>query len=77
MKVTIVPIVIGALSTVTHGLIQGVEELEISGPSKLLDYWDRPEYREESWRLEETCCHSNSSERPSADANVKNSPVVT
>ena len=23
--------------------------------------------------LEETCCHSNSSERPSADADVKNS----
>ena len=26
---------------------------------------------EESWRLVETCCHSNSSERPSANADVK------
>ena len=25
-----------------------------------------------SWRLEETCCHSNSSERPSAKTDVKN-----
>ena len=32
-----------------------------------------PEYWEESWRLEDTCCHSNSSERPSANADVKNS----
>ena len=30
----------------------------------------------ESWRLEETCCHSNSSERPSAIADVKNSQGV-
>ena len=32
-----------------------------------------PEYWEESWRLEETCYHLNSSERPSANAVVKNS----
>ena len=31
-------------------------------------YWERPEYWEESLRLEETCCRSNSCERPSADA---------
>ena len=42
-------------------------------PSKLQYYWDRLEYREESWRLEETCSHSNSSEKPSANAGVKNS----
>ena len=35
--------------------------------SKLLLCWDRPEYFEESWKLEKTCCHSNSSEKPSAD----------
>ena len=40
---------------------------------KLQHYWERPEYWEESWRLEETCCHSNSSERPSVSADVKNS----
>ena len=31
MKVTIVPIVIGALGTVTKGLLKGLEELEIGG----------------------------------------------
>ena len=68
MKVTIIPVVLGALCTVTKGSIQGLEDLEIS----LLNYWDRPEYWEESWRLEETWCHSNSSEKPSAYTGVKN-----
>ncbi len=31
MKVTIVPIVIGALGTVTNGLLKGLEDLEVSG----------------------------------------------
>ncbi len=31
------------------------------------------EYWEKSWRLEEICCHSNSSERQSANADIKNS----
>ena len=38
--------------------------------------WYRPEYWEESWRLEETWCHSNSSERPSTNAGMKNSRRV-
>ena len=31
MKVTIIPIVIGAFSTVTKGLINGLEDLEVGG----------------------------------------------
>ena len=31
MKVTVIPIVIGALGTVTKGLIQGLKDLEIRG----------------------------------------------
>ena len=31
MKVTIIPIVIGALDTVTKGLIRGLKDLEIRG----------------------------------------------
>ena len=31
MQVTVIPIVIGALGTVTKGLIEGLEELEIRG----------------------------------------------
>ena len=44
--------------------------------SKLLHYWDWPEYREESWRLQETCCHSKFRERPSANTDVKQSHGV-
>ena len=47
--------------------------MEVGKPSKLLHYWEWPEYWEESWRLEGTCCHSKSSERPVANADVKNS----
>ena len=35
--------------------------------------FERPEYWEESWRLGETCCLSNSSERISVKTDVKNS----
>ena len=31
MKVTIIPIVIGAFGTVTKGLLKGVEDLEVGG----------------------------------------------
>ena len=31
MKVTVIPIIIGALGIVTKGLIQGLEDLEIRG----------------------------------------------
>ena len=36
MKVTIVPIVIGALGTITKGLLKGLEDLEIGGRTALL-----------------------------------------
>ena len=45
-------------------------------PSKLQHYWEWPEYRKEYWRLEETCCHSDSSEKSSAKTDVKNSQWV-
>ena len=31
MKVTIVPIVIGALGTITKGLLKGLEDLDVGG----------------------------------------------
>ena len=45
-------------------------------PSKLLYYQDRPEYCDESLRLEVTCCYSDSSERPLANSGVKNSQGI-
>ena len=77
MKVTLIPIVIGTLATATKWLLKELEDLEIRGqvePSQLV-HWDRAEYWEESWRLEETCSHSNFSERPSPLADMKNSRV--
>ena len=50
MKMTVIPIVIGAFGTVIKGLLNGLEDLKMRGwvESKLLHYWDRPEYGEES-----------------------------
>ena len=67
---TIIPIIIGAFGRVTKGLLKGLEDLEVGGRVGTIQ---NTEYLKESWKLEETCCHSNSCERPSANADVKNS----
>ena len=77
MKVTIIPIVIGAFGTVIKGWLKGLEDMEIRGWVETIQhYWERAEYWEESWRLEETCCHSNSSERSSFNPDEQNSQGV-
>ena len=73
-KVTIIPIVIGTFGTVTKGLLKGLEIWKLATewrPSKQEHYWKLPEYWEESWRLEETCCHSISSDIHSSYSDVK------
>ena len=73
MKVTIISIVIGAFSTVTKGLLKSLEDLEVGDWVETIQITvllKRSEYWEESWRLEETCCHLISSERPPAYADV-------
>ena len=50
MKVTFMPIVIGALGTVTEGLLKGLEDLEIRGRVETIHYWDWPE----KWEVLET-----------------------
>ena len=75
IKVTVMPIVNGAFGTVTKGLIQGLEDLEIRGRVETLQttaLLRRSEYWEKSRGLEETCCYSDSSEKPSTNADVKN-----
>ena len=74
MKVTVIPTVSGALGTVTKELEQELEDLEIKGQVETSQqhFWDWPEYWEESWRLVETCSHSDSSKKLSANAGVKN-----
>ena len=76
MQVTIVLIVIGAFGTITKGLLKGLEDLEVGGRVRLSKWqhcWERPESWNESWRLEETYCHSNFSEKQSDNTDGKNS----
>ena len=64
MKMTVIPIVIGAERTITVGLVKGLEDLEIKG-----NHPNNTIIEIESWRLEETYCHSNFSETTSTNAN--------
>ena len=75
MKVTIVPIVIGAFGTITKGLFKALEDLEVSGRVETIQMTTLLRAAR-ILRLEETCCHSNSSEKPSANTDVKNSKEV-
>ena len=68
MKVIIVPIVIGSFGTVTKGLFKGQEvggRVDTVQTTALLRT-----ARILRKVLEETCCHSNSNEKPSANAGV-------
>ena len=74
MLVTIIPFVIGAFGTVTKGLLKGLEDLEVGGRVETIQTTALLRIARILRRiLEETCCHSNFSEKPSADADVKNS----
>ena len=73
MKVTIIPIVIVAFGTVIKGLLKGLEYLEIGGRVETIQTTALLKTVRILRRvLETTCCHSISSERPSAYADVKN-----
>ena len=50
-------VVIGTLYTFIKGLVQGPKDLEITRRVETVQTTALPEYWEESWRLEETCCH--------------------
>ena len=73
MQVTIIPIVIGAFGTVTKGLLKGLEDLEICRRVETTQATKLLRTARILRRVPETCCHSNSSERLSANADVKNS----
>ena len=76
MKVTIVPIVIGALGTITKGLLKGVEDLEIGGRVETIQMTALLRTARILRRVLETWGHSNSSVKPSVNADVKNSKGV-
>ena len=71
MKVTIFPIMIGAFGTVTKGLLKGLEDLEVDGRVETIQTTALLRTARILRRVLETCCHPNSSERPSANAGAK------
>ena len=73
MKVTIIPSVIGAFGTVTKELLKGLENLEVGGRVETIQMTALLRTARILRRVLETCCHSNSSEKPSANTDVKNS----
>ena len=70
---TFIPIIIEALDIVTKGLIKGLEDLEIKGRVETIQTTTLLRSVRILRRVLETCCHSDSREKPSADADVKNS----
>ena len=71
-----IPIVIGALETTPKSLLGGLEDLEIRGRVETIQTMALLRLTKILRRVLETCCHSDSSERPSANVGVKNSPGV-
>ena len=71
MKVTIIPIVIGAFGTVTKGLLKGLEDLEIGRRVVNIQTTALMRTARILRRVEETCCHSNSRPLPNADVKKK------
>ena len=74
MRVTVIPVVTSVLGTIPRGLVTRLKDLDRGQVEtiQITSLLDRPEYWEESRRLEKTLCHSNSSEKPSANTGVKN-----
>ena len=73
MEVTFITIIIGAHVTITKGLIQGPEDLEIRGRVETIQTTASSRSAIIYRRVLKTCCHSNSSEWPPSNAD-KNNP---
>ena len=74
MKVTVIPIVIGAFGTVTKGLLKEREDLEVGGREETIQTTALQRRARILKRVLETwgnCCHSNPSERPSTKTDEK------
>ena len=78
MKVTIIPIVIGAFGTVTKGLLKGLEDLEVGGRVETIQTTALLKNARILRRVLETwgdLLSFNLQWKPSAYADVKNSNV--
>ena len=58
MKITIVPIVIGALGTIIKGLLKGLEDLEVSGRVETIQTTALLRTARILRRVLETCCQT-------------------
>ena len=76
MKVTIVPIEIGAFGTITKGLLKDLKDLEVSGRVETIQMTALLRMARNLRRVLETWCYSDSSEKYSANTDVKNSKGV-
>ena len=76
MKATMIPIVIGALGMVPKGLERELKALEIGGRIEFIQATALLKSPRIPRRVMETCLHSDSSEKPSANDGVKNLQVV-
>ena len=76
MRLSVIRIVVCALRTGFKSLEKEPKELKIRGRMEIIRTWQNwnwPEYWEEFWKAEETCCHLNSSERPPTNVRLKKS----
>ena len=71
--VMVIPIVIGAFRTIPRRLIRGLDELEIGGRVETIQITALLRSTRILKRVLETYCHSDSSERLSTNASVKDS----
>ena len=62
---------IGAFGTVFKGLLKGLEDLEVGRRGETIQTTTLFRTARFLRRVLETCCHSNSSERPSAKTDGK------
>ena len=72
MKVTMIPIVIGVIETIPKGLVKGLEDLEIRGQMETVKSTASLRSARILGGVLKTCCPSNFSEKPSANAGLKN-----
>ena len=73
MKMMVIPNISGALGTIPKGFMKGLEDLEMRGQVETIQTTALLRLTKILRRVMETCCHSNSSEKPSTNAGAKNS----
>ena len=73
MQETIIPIVIDAFGTVTKRLLKALEDLEVGGRVETIQTTILLRTARILRRVQDTCCHSDSREKPSAKTDVKSS----